>query len=72
MITTATFTAAGLHCSSCSMLITMSLEDLGGVEAVKCDHATGKTVVTYDAERVTPDHIVKSIQAAGYDAALVS
>lgn len=71
MTTTATFQASGLHCSSCSMLITMSLEDLNGVEAVSCDHATGKTLVTYDAERVTPEQIRRSIEATGYDAELV-
>lgn len=72
MTTTATFITSGMHCSSCSMLVTMNLEDLGGVQEVSCDHATGKTVVTYDAERVTPDMIRKAIEAAGYDAELAS
>lgn len=71
MTTTATFQASGLHCSSCSMLISMNVEDLNGVESVSCDHATGKTVVTFDAERVGTEQIRKSIQAAGYDAELV-
>lgn len=68
MTTTSTFTTTGMHCSSCSMLVTMNIEDLNGVQSVSCDHATGKTVVTYDSERVTTDAIRKAIEAAGYDA----
>lgn len=68
MSVTTSFKASGLHCSSCSMLITMNLEDLAGVETVKCDHATGLTQVTYDAAVLTSDEIVGAIRAAGYDA----
>lgn len=68
MAITSSFKASGLHCSSCSMLITMNLEDLQGVESVKCDHATGLTEVTYDNAALSSDDIVGAIRAAGYDA----
>lgn len=68
MSVTTQFKAGGLHCSSCSMLITMNLEDLSGVESVACDHATGLTTVTYDGATVTPADILSAIEAAGYTA----
>ena len=72
MSTTKTFNATGMHCPSCSMLITMDLEDLDGVEAVKCDHATGKTVVTFDETKIDPTRIRQAIVDAGYGAELVA
>lgn len=68
MTVTTKFKASGLHCSSCSMLITMNLEDLDGVQTVTCDHATGLTQVTYDDAALSSDEIVSAIRAAGYDA----
>ncbi len=72
MSTTRTFKATGLHCSSCSMLITMDLQDIDGVYAVECDHVTGETVVTFDEGKVDPAKIREAIVEAGYDAELVA
>jgi Cu+-exporting ATPase len=58
----------GMHCPSCSMLIEMTVGDLDGVQAVKSDHRTGETDVTYDPSRITPDEIVEAIRSAGYGA----
>jgi copper chaperone CopZ len=71
MMASKTFKATGLHCSSCSMLITMSVEDLDGVEAVNCNHATGETVVTFDDSAVDSARIREAIIGAGYGAELV-
>lgn len=68
MPVTTQFKASGMHCSSCSMLITMNLEDTDGVREVSCDHATGLTKVTYDEAAVTPQDIIRTIEAAGYSA----
>ena len=58
----------GLHCQSCSMLVKMELEDLGGVAAASADFATGITEVTYDPEQVTVDEMIAAIVRAGYGA----
>jgi copper chaperone len=58
----------GMHCASCSMLVDMTLGDLKGVEESKTDHATGETVVTYDADAVSIDDLIAAIRSAGYDA----
>jgi len=71
MSSTKTFKTTGMHCSSCSMLITMNLEDLDGVESVDCNHATGNTSVTYDESVIGAETIRSAIVEAGYDAALV-
>lgn len=71
-MTNTTLKVSGMHCSSCSMLITMNLEDLDGVERVKCDHATGLTEVTYDHTQVDTDSIVREIVESGYSADVVS
>lgn len=72
MSVTTEFKAGGLHCSSCSMLITMNLEEICGVESVKCDHATGLTQVTYDFGAITAEDIIHAIEAAGYTAEQVA
>lgn len=71
MTSTNTFKASGLHCSSCSMLITMAVEELDGVKAVACNHVTGETVVMYDDDLVNAAHIRAAILQAGYPAEIV-
>lgn len=66
-MSTATFKITGMHCSSCSMLVTMNLEDLPGVASVECDHATGRTVVEHDSSVSTIDELRSAITGAGYD-----
>jgi copper chaperone CopZ len=62
---------SGMHCSSCSMLVDMTLGDLEGVVGSKTDHATGESSVTYDEDRVSVDDIVKAIVDVGYEAEVV-
>lgn len=70
-MSTATFNVSGMHCSSCSMLVTMSLQDASGVAEVDCNHATGKTVVTFDETKTTPTDLRNVIIGSGYSAELV-
>lgn len=65
------FKTSGMHCSSCSMLITIDLEDIKGVKSVDCNHATGSTVVTVDDPSVTAERIIDAIRGAGYETELV-
>lgn len=71
-MSTATFNVTGMHCSSCSMLVTMNLEDTSGVTAVDCNHATGRTVVTFDGSKTTPADLRNVIVGSGYSAELVN
>ncbi len=68
-LTTSTFTTTGLHCRSCSMMVDMTLDELEGVESSETDYVTGKTEVSYDAEKVALEDMYAAIRAAGYDVA---
>lgn len=70
--TTVRLATTGLHCRSCSMMVDMTVDELDGVSAVSTDHATGETVVTFDAEKISIDSIIDAIRGAGYDAAVAS
>lgn len=63
-----TLDVSGMHCSSCSMLVTMELNDLNGVQSVDCNHATGRTVVEFDVSQTSVDEILRTIAKAGYTA----
>jgi copper chaperone CopZ len=58
----------GMHCSSCSMLIEMTLGDLDGVSVASADYVKGTAHVEYDPSAVTPDELVAAIREQGYTA----
>jgi len=65
---TANLVTSGLHCTSCSMLVDLTVGDLDGVSEVRTDHATGATVVLFDDAAITVEQIVDAIRSVGYDA----
>jgi copper chaperone CopZ len=65
---TARLKTSGMHCSSCSMLVDLTLGDLPGVASSKTDHASGDTIVAYDPEALGVDAIIEAIRSVGYDA----
>lgn len=70
LMKTETYTVSGMHCGSCSMLVTMSLEDLPGVESVTCDHVSGRTILVRDPELTTDDDIRRAIESSGFSATI--
>ncbi|NTU71547.1 MAG: heavy-metal-associated domain-containing protein [Coriobacteriia bacterium] len=58
----------GMHCRSCSMMVDMTVSEIDGVTAVQTDHATGKTIVSFNADIVDIPTIIEAIRGAGYDA----
>ena len=71
-ITTAQLKTSGMHCSSCSMLVDMTLADVEGVTEAKTDHASGDTIVTFDSDVVGVEALIDAIRSAGYDAEQVA
>lgn len=59
---------SGMHCRSCSMMVDMTVGELGGVSDVRTDHASGETVVTFDDAVTSVEAIIEAIRGAGYDA----
>jgi Zn2+/Cd2+-exporting ATPase len=56
----------GMDCTSCSMKIEGSLEQMAGVAEISVVAATGRLVVTYDPARVSEADIQQRIIALGY------
>jgi copper chaperone len=67
-VETAHLKTSGMHCTSCSMLVDMTLSDLAGVSESSTDLASGSTTVTFDSDVVTIGAIIEAIRGAGYDA----
>lgn len=65
---TALLKTTGMHCSSCSMLVDLTLGDLPGVVSSETDLASGDTVVSYDSEIVSVEALIEAIRGVGYDA----
>jgi len=65
---TARLLVSGMHCTSCSMLVDMTLEEIAGVESAQTDHASGESIVTYDSDVVGEDALVEAVRQVGYDA----
>jgi copper ion binding protein len=62
----------GMHCSSCSMLIEMTVGDLPGVSLAKADYAKGTAHVEFDASAVSAEQIITAIRDAGYTAEIAA
>lgn len=58
----------GMHCSSCSMLIQMSVDDLPGIDEATADYGSGRTRVRFEPALVSSEQIVAAIRDAGYTA----
>ena len=67
-MSTVNINTTGTHCSSCSMLIEMSVADLPGVGEVKTPKGDGIVSVTYDASKISAEAIAEEIRKAGYGA----
>ena len=65
--TTATFTVPEMDCPSCAGKIENALDTLSGLSSYDTQPTTGKVVVTYDAESLSPPDIVDAIESAGYE-----
>jgi len=60
---------SGMTCASCASRIERRLNRIDGVAAT-VNYAMERATVDYDADVVSPEHLVETVQAAGYDARL--
>ncbi|OGH71931.1 MAG: ATPase P [Candidatus Magasanikbacteria bacterium RIFCSPLOWO2_01_FULL_43_20b] len=66
------FSITGMHCASCALMIESKLNKLSGVKSAQVNSATEKATVEYDCDSCDNEKIIKTVQAAGYGATLVS
>lgn len=57
----------GMHCGSCEMLITESLNETEGIISSKANHKTGSVIVEYDENKINENKIKTIIQNEGYN-----
>lgn len=62
----------GMHCTSCAMNIDWDLEDLNGVNSAKTSYGSQECVVEYDAEAVSLEEILKTVEKTGYKVQLTN
>ena len=63
-----TLNVKGMHCPSCEMLLTDSLEELEGVSNAKADSKSGIVEVDFDESKTDIDKIKSVIIKEGYEA----
>ncbi len=63
-----TLSISGMHCASCSALITRKLKKTPGVEDASVNLASAKAKITYNPHEVHEQDLVNAVKAAGYSA----
>jgi Cu+-exporting ATPase len=63
-----TLDISGMHCASCSALITRKLKKIPGVEEANVNLAAAKAHVRFDSSMVHEHDLVAAVKAAGYKA----
>src|SRR5260221_14794776 len=60
------FPVIGMHCASCSAVITKKLKKLPGVSSCSVNTATEEAIIAYDETKVTPQNMNEQIEKLGY------
>ncbi len=61
----------GMHCSSCSKVISMGLEELPGIGKIEINEASKTAQVEYDENKTNPGAILKNIKDSGYEGEVI-
>jgi Cu2+-exporting ATPase/Cu+-exporting ATPase len=62
-----TFNVKGMHCASCSAVITDKIKKLDGVKNVNVNIATEKAQIEFDASKISLDKMNQEISKLGYE-----
>ena len=69
---TITLKLCGMHCTSCSLNIDGTLEDIPGILESNTSYAKSETKVTYISDKITAEEITSAIVALGYQVKIVT
>src|SRR3989344_5620060 len=67
-----TLDITGMHCASCSTLITKRVQKEPGIKYVNVNQSTEKATVEFDETKTSEIPIIKSIESLGYKARVLS
>ncbi len=70
MTSLVTFSITGMHCASCSALITRKLKKTTGVEEVNVNYGANKARVRFDPNVASEATLIAAVKAAGYGATI--
>ena len=71
-IQTSTLKISGMHCASCSTILTKALQKVEGVQSAAVNYATEKGTVTYDPAKTNEQRLVQAVQKKGYQAEVLT
>ena len=57
-----------MHCENCEKKIKGNLRFEKGVKRIDTSLKTKQVTITYDAEKTTPEQLIKALKKIGYDA----
>jgi len=63
-----TLAITGMHCASCSALITRRLKKTQGVEEANVNFAAAKARIRFDSAQISEQGLIAAVKAAGYGA----
>ncbi len=72
MASQATLSITGMHCASCSALITRKLKKTAGVEEANVNFAAAKARVRFDPAQTDEAGLIAAVKAAGYGAVVAN
>ncbi|OGJ55077.1 copper-translocating P-type ATPase [Candidatus Peribacteria bacterium RIFCSPHIGHO2_02_FULL_49_16] len=67
-----TLAITGMHCASCSALITRKLKKTAGVEEANVNYGANKARIRFDPGKVDEQGLIAAVKAAGYGAAIAN
>lgn len=69
---TSTLKISGMHCASCSTILTKALQKVGGVKQAVVNYSTEKATVTFDPAQAQEDLLLEAVRKKGYNAEVLS
>ncbi|MFH0869831.1 MAG: heavy metal translocating P-type ATPase [archaeon] len=67
-----TLSISGMHCASCSAIITKALQATEGVSEANVNLSTSKASVSFDEGKLSEKNLIDAVRLKGYGAALIS
>src|SRR3989338_11433974 len=67
-IQASTLKISGMHCASCSTILTKALQKVEGVQSAVVNYSTEKGTVTFDPAKTNEQNLVQAVQKKGYGA----
>ena len=65
---TSTLKISGMHCASCSTILTRALQKVDGVQSAVVNYSTEKGTITYNPQKTTEEDLLQTVQKKGYGA----